>query len=79
MSFTAKEYNASADVGTRWQEVTYPSAGNSYILDKVTTLFRNTHVKINAAFDEKGQVELGVSLINWERDTAPTEGTLDPE
>lgn len=78
ISFTAKEYNASADVDTRWQEVIYPSAGYSYPLDSVTTLFRNTHVKINAAFEEKGAVKLGVSLINWER-KAPIEGTLDPE
>ena len=79
MSFTAKEYNASAAGGTRWIEVTYPSAGVSYLLDKVTTLFRNTHVNINATFDEKGQVDLQVSLINWELDPSPTEGTLEPE
>ena len=79
MSFTAKEYNASAADGTRWQEVTYPSAGDSYILDKVTTLFRNTHVNINATFDEKGQVDVQVSLINWMPDKDPTEGTLEPE
>ena len=77
MSFKTLEYNTSASgsEGTHWTVVgTYDSRP----MESVPTLFRNTHVQIQATFMEGNQVDLNVSIINW-GENDPVHGTLTPE
>lgn len=69
MDFKTKEYKnekgtkAETESSDDYKEYTYTGVE----LPDVTTLFRNTHVKITAVFREgkESQVELHVSIINW--------------
>lgn len=66
LQFNTKEHAAtstSVDGTTTW----YSANGNydSGILDRVTTLFRGTHVKIKATFMEGDKKDIDVSIINW--------------
>lgn len=73
MTFTTKEYGNLMMEGSNYTDRVYNAD-----LDDVTTLFRNTHVRIAAELQESNQISLGVSIINWSmRD--PTTGTLEPE
>ena len=76
--FNTLEYSSTGqETGGAWK---YYVAVGSYnaVLSKVTTLFRNTHVKIHATFQEGDQVTLNVSVMNW-KELGPYTGQLDYE
>lgn len=82
MKFNTLEYKETpiteGDSKYYWQDTYYPTGSLELYLDKVTTLLRNTHVKITATFADKGQLDMDVSIINW-IENSPVTGTLVPE
>ena len=77
MSFKTLEYNASAS-GSEEKHWVDGHLYESGLMENVSTLFRNTHVQIQATFMEGNQVDLNVSIINWGENPA-VHGTLTPE
>lgn len=73
MTFTTREYSAIAQEGSNYTPRPYTAE-----LPNVTTLFRNTHVKIAVTLRESSQVDLNVSVINWSVQP-PVTGDLEPE
>lgn len=67
MTFKTREYDTGGSEGQRYTtEVTYDGDEHTGIpLPRVTTLFRNTHVKIKATFQEHEQVSILASVYNW--------------
>lgn len=73
MTFTTREYSTIAQEGSNYTPRSYTAE-----LPNVTTLFRNTHVKIAVTLRESSQVDLNVSVINWSVQP-PVTGDLEPE
>lgn len=75
LEFTTLEHAGTPDGNSKYYITQGSYTGE---LTRVATLFRNTHVKIRATFNEREQTDIEVSVMNWSV-VDPLTGRLEKE